>query len=154
MNEIKHINELLDSNHTVPSKVIFYVKTDEIIDKKCLCINDTYYNSLNPIIKTINSVNGHYISSKYDNIVVSILKMIENNKVELYLNEADFIIILHKDKCIAKIKNKIMVNSLRTICIDITEVFVMMKKTKYSKELLNCISRSSTSASSSLSNYC
>ena len=78
--------------------------------------------------------------------------MIENDKVELYLNEADYIVILHKDKCICKLQNGAFVNSDRAICIDINEMLVMMKKTKHNTELLNCISSTSTSLSN-LSNF-
>jgi hypothetical protein len=141
MTEIKLLNELLNSNYHNNSNdinaVIFYVETNEILDKPPSFLNVKYLNTLGPIITSIKKkfdVNG-----LYDNIVLKILESVEQMRNGLCLDEADYLIILHKDKCVAKLKNLININSKRTICIDINELLVMMNKIRYNQEILSCV---------------
>ena len=141
MTEIKLLNELLNSNYRNHyddiNAVTFYVETNEILDKQPSFLNVTYLNTLRPIITSIKK--KYDVNGLYDNIVLKILESVEQMRNGLCLDEADYLIILHKDKCVARLKNLININSKRTICIDMTELLVMMKKIRYNQEILSCV---------------
>ena len=141
MTEIKLLNELLNSNYRNHyddiNAVTFYVETNEILDKQPSFLNVTYLNTLRPIITSIKK--KYDVNGLYDNIVLKILESVEQMRNGLCLDEADYLIILHKDKCVARLKNLININSKRTICIDMTELLVMMKKIRYNQEILCCV---------------
>lgn len=140
MTEIKMLNELLNScrNHYDHiNAVTFYVETNELLDKQPSFLNVKYLNTLSPIIAGIKR--RYDVNGLYDNIVLKILESVEQMRNGLCLDEADYLMLLHKDKCVAKLKNLINVNSHRSICIDMTELLVMMNKMKYSQEILSCV---------------
>lgn len=141
MTEIKMLNELLNSNYRNNyddiNAVTFYVETNEILDKQPSFLNVTYLNTLRPIITSIKK--KYDVNGLYDNIVLKILESVEQMRNGLCLDEADYLILLHKDKCVARLKNLININSKRTICIDMTELLVMMNKIRYNQEILSCV---------------
>jgi hypothetical protein len=144
MSEIKMLNELLKNSNGRNltqehiNKVSFYVETNEILDTYPCFLNITYSN--NTLYPIINQIKMNYDSNGlYDNIVLKIIVHVEQMKTFLCLDEADYFIILHKDKCIAKLDNLNNKNSNRSMCIDITELLIIMNKTRYNQELLNCV---------------
>ena len=140
MTEIKMLNELLNSgrNHYDHiNAVTFYVDTNDLLDKQPSFLNVKYLNTLSPVIACIKK--RYDVNGLYDNIVLKILESVEQMKNGLCLGEADYLMLLHKDKCVAKLKNLINVNSHRSICIDMTELLVMMNKMKYNQEILSCV---------------
>jgi hypothetical protein len=142
MNETKIFNNLriLDGINIKAedlNKSIFYIDTTDILAKSPCFSDKKYINTLNPII---NSIKINYdINGLYDNVVLQILNAVEQIKGPLCLDEADFFIILHKNKCVAKFKNLIKVTSGRSICIDIDELIVNINQIRYSRDLIKCI---------------
>ena len=140
MTELKMLNNLLNGcrNHCEHvNAVTFYVATNEILDKYPSFLHVNYLNTLSPIITDIKK--KYDVNGLYDNIVLKILESVEQIRTSLCLDEADYLMLLHKDKCIAKLKNLKKVNSKRSICIDMTELLVMMNKMKYNQEILSCV---------------